>query len=299
MSKLRSTFSIGLEEETNLKYLGLDISQHSDCIQISTQEYGLSLNELPLSHVSENGQFSSEQITLLKQFCGQINWLSTQGRPDISFDCCFLANSLKSGDNKVFTVANKVVRKVKGQNITLSFYNDFEISSCSVVSYCDASFANLPNAGSQGGFISFLIDRNGIYCPLTWQSRKVKRVVKSTLAAECLAAVATAEMTIYLARLIEDITRMPSNSVETYVFCDNKNLVNAVHSSTNLEDKRLIIDVSVLRDFLLKKELTKFAWVATELQLANTFTKQGASDKLLLHVLNEKLLFNFDTAAFD
>ena len=174
-----------------------------------------------------------------------------------------------------------------------------DIYSCSVVSFCDASFANLPNAGSQGGFVSLLIDKNGVYCPLTWQSRKMKRVVKSTLAAECLAAVAAAEMTIYLARLIEDIFKLPKNSVITYVFCDNKNLVNAVHSSTNLEDRRLVIDVSVLRDFLQQKELTKFVWVATEMQLANTFTKQGASDKLLLKVLNFKLQFNFDTATFD
>ena len=300
VSKLRSTFSIGLEEETNLKYLGLDISQRSECIQISTKGYGLSLNELPLPHdVLENMQFSSEQVTLLKQFCGQINWLSTQGRPDISFDCCYIANSLKSGDRKVFAAANKIVKKVKNQDVTLAFYSDFDVSSCSVVSFCDASFANLPNAGSQGGYISLLVDKNGVNCPLTWQSRKVKRVVKSTLAAECLAAVACAEMTIYLARLIEDILKIPGNSVETYVFCDNKNLVNAVHSSTNLEDKRLIIDVSVLRDFLLQKELTKFEWVATESQLANTFTKQGASDKLLLNVLNQKLMFNFGSASFE
>ena len=197
-------------EETNLKYLGLDISQSPDCIKISTKEYGSSLKELPIINVnSKSKEFSSEQITLLKQFCGQINWLSTQGRPDISFDCCYIANSLKSGDHKVFAFANKIVRKVKNQSITLSFYNDLDIYSCSVVSFCDASFANLPNAGSQGGFVSLLIDKNGVYCPLTWQSRKMKRVVKSTLAAECLAAVAATEMTIYLARLIEDIFKLP------------------------------------------------------------------------------------------
>ena len=74
--------------------------------------------------------------------------------------------------------------------------------------------------------------------------------------------------------------------------------LNAVHSSTNLEDKRLVIDVSVLRDFLRHEELTKFEWVHTDMQLANVFTKQGASDKLLLNVLNSKLHFNFDSATF-
>ena len=145
----------------------------------------------------------------------------------------------------------------------------------------------------------FLIDENGINCPLTWQSRKIKRVVKSTIAAECLAAVETAEMTIYLANLLQNMLKLPENSVKTYVFCDNKNLVNAVHSSTNLDDRRLVIDVSVIRDFLQHHELTKFGWVPNESQLADIFTKQGASDKLLLNALNDKMRFNFDTAVFE
>ena len=297
--KLRSIFTIGLEEDTNLRYLGLDITQDYKGIHVSTKDYGMSLKELPLPDAAlKNTDFTSDQVTTLKQFCGQINWLSTQGRPDVSFDSCYIANSLNSGNHKVFTAANKLVRKVKNQDIVLHFHDDLDISSCAVVSFCDASFANLPNAGLQGGYLCFLIDTNGVYCPITWQSRKIKRVVKSTIAAECLAAVEAAEMTIYLANLLEDMLKLRSNSVETFVFCDNKNLVNAAHSSTNLEDKRLVIDVSVLRDLLHQKELSQFAWVSKELQLADTFTKQGASDKLLLNVLNEKLRFNFDSASF-
>ena len=299
--KLRSIFSIGLEEDTNLRYLGLDISQDTEGIKVSTKQYGMSLQELSLpSKVGPNStEFTAEQVTVLKQFCGQINWLCTQGRPDISFDCCFIANSLKSGNHKVFAAANKLIRKVKNQDVALHFHCDLNVSTCAIVSFCDASFANLPNAGSQGGFVCFLIDENGINCPLTWQSRKIKRVVKSTIAAECLAAVETAEMTIYLANLLQNMLKLPENSVKTYVFCDNKNLVNAVHSSTNLDDRRLVIDVSVIRDFLQHHELTKFGWVPNESQLADIFTKQGASDKLLLNALNDKMRFNFDTAVFE
>ena len=143
-----------------------------------------------------------------------------------------------------------------------------------------------------------LIDQNGIYSPLTWQSRKIRRIVKSTIAAECLAAVEAAEMVIYLASLVTDIFQAAKN-IKTIVYCDNKNLVNTVHSSTGLEDKRLIIDVSVLRDMLQQHELTEFKWIATDYQLANALTKQGASNELLTNVMNNMdLRFNFDTGVF-
>ena len=299
--KIRSIFAIGLEEDTNMKYLGLAISQNASGIQVSTKDYGMSLKEIQLSDLDpcQVPEFSSEQTTLLKQFCGQVNWLSSQGRPDIAFDCCYIANSLKSGDPRVFSAANKVIRKIQNQDVTLTFHNDFDFSSCSVISFCDASFANLPNAGSQGGFLCFLVDRNGVYCPIAWQSRKVKRVVKSTLAAECLCAVEAAELTVYIAELIRNVFQNPSMSIDTFVYCDNKNLVNAVHSSTNLDDRRLVIDVSVLRDQLQQNALTDFVWVSTKLQLADTLTKQGTSDKQLINVFNKKLLFNFNTICFE
>ena len=62
-----------------------------------------------------------EQQTTLKQFCDQINWLSTQGRPDIAFQSCYLANNIKSGDIKTFKCTNKVVRKLQNQDLMLFF----------------------------------------------------------------------------------------------------------------------------------------------------------------------------------
>ena len=160
-----------------------------------------------------------------------------------------MANSLKTNNANVFYFANKIIRKLQHQDTCLRYPTTFEMQSCCVVSFCDASFGNLPNAGSQGGFVSLLVDKNGLYCPVAWQSRKVRRVVKSTLAAECLAAVEAAEITVYLALLLKEIFQ-PYNTINIYIYCDNENLVNAVHSSTNLEDKRLLIDICVLRGML-------------------------------------------------
>ena len=300
ISKLKSTFAVGLEEDTNLKYLGLQISQTKLGISVSTNCYANSLKSITVPENKSIGidGFSSEETKLLKQFCGQINWLSTQGRPNIAFESCFVANSLKTGDPKIFDYANKVIRKTRNQNVILNYPRNFDIFSCCVVTFCDASFCNLPNGGSQGGYVSFIVDKNGVFSPVTWQSRKIRRVVKSTIGAECLAAVEAAEVTIFIATVIRDVLKLSSN-IDSFLFCDNRNLVNAVHSSTNLEDKRLVLDVSILRDLVEQRELTEFLWIATDLQLADVLTKQGASSKLLLNVLNnDSLRFHKSSGSF-
>ena len=180
--------------------------------------------------------------------------------------------------------------------MALHFYRDFDVFSCKLYAFCDASFKNLPNGASQGAFICFLIDSEGNYCPIAWQSRKIRRVVKSTIAAECLAALDAAEMIMYLSVVLKELLNV--ESMETIVLCDNKSLVSSVNSCTNLDDKALLIDICVLRDLLGKKLINNFQWVSSDLQLANCLTKQGAPDKYFIDVLNNHKYFCHDTGAF-
>jgi hypothetical protein len=51
----------------------------------------------------------------------------------------------------------------------------------------DSSLGNLPDGGTQGGHFIVLTGKNGRISPITWQSKRIRRVVRSTLAAETLA----------------------------------------------------------------------------------------------------------------
>ena len=76
--------------------------------------------------------------------------------------------------------------KLKRSKVTLKFHNLGNLEKSSIACFSDAAFANLKNGGSQGAFIIFLYGNNK-YAPIAWTSRKLKRVVKSTLSAETLA----------------------------------------------------------------------------------------------------------------
>ena len=56
------------------------------------------------------------------------------------------------------------------------------------------------------------------------------------------------------------------------------------HSSSN---RRLQIEVGILREMLQKSELEEFRWISTELQVANALTKAG--DSVILLEINQKI----------
>ena len=78
----------------------------------------------------------------------------------------------------------------------------------------------------------------------------VRRVVNSIIAAECLAALDAAKTSVLICATLKEYIDPTSTSelhVPISVMCDNKSLVEAIHSSTMVENKHFQIDISVLR----------------------------------------------------
>ena len=117
----------------------------------------------------------------------------------MSLGACKLNASVADAKISDLAKVNKYIRKLKLQKVLLQFPNLGNIQQCSILCFSDAKFANLRNALSQGPFIIFLI-KNSKYM-LSWRSRKIQHVVKSTLAAETLALEKALEK-CYVFRLI-------------------------------------------------------------------------------------------------
>ena len=72
---------------------------------------------------------------------------------------------------------NKVVERVKNEKNQILFPS-LDPNTIKLVLYTDASFNNLPDGGSQGSHIIFLTGFHNKYCPLIWNTSKVKRVIR-------------------------------------------------------------------------------------------------------------------------
>ena len=95
---------------------------------------------------------------------------------------------------------NENIRRLKAEQIASQFPNIESIKQCMTVCYSDVSFANLKNELSQDGY-KFLYKDKKKFVPISWKSKKIQRVVKSTLAAETLALIEALE-TCFMIRAI-------------------------------------------------------------------------------------------------
>ena len=100
---------------------------------------------------------------------------------------------------------NKVIKCLKSEDLGLRFPNLGSIMDSKLIAYSDASYANLPDGSSQGAFVVLLVNSEGLFAPPAWQSKKLKRVVKSTLAAETLAAVEAVETGFLLTSMLKEL----------------------------------------------------------------------------------------------
>ena len=139
----------------------------------------------------------------------------------------------------------------------------------------------------------FIIDNLGKANILSWQSRKIKRVCNSTISAECRAAVEAVNASVYLTALLKETLGPMSKDIDIRLLVDNKALVDAVTYPTSVEDKRLRIDISYLRECIKNNEIEDIFWIASQDNVSNALTKQGASVTKLTEVLQGKCKFDF------
>ena len=290
---LRKIFLLGTEQSGIFKYLGLNLQQHCDRTIVVNQHTQVDDLKVPnVNHerrLQKEDSLTSGEISTLRSICGQLNWLSSQTRPDLAFDVCDLSCSVKNGNVSHLLRAIKVIRKAQSDRVSIKFPM-LDLSSCSVVIYSDASYGNLPDGSSQGGYIVFLCDEKGVCVPITWSSTKIRRIVRSTLAAECLALQDAADTGILISSLFSELLDSESHPMNIICKTDSMGLYKALYSTKCVQDKRLRVDMARLRQMIERREITQVEWVESSKQLADCLTKKTASSQSLLNVLKRGIL---------
>ena len=109
-------------------------------------------------------------------------------------------------------------------------------------------------------------------------------MVKSALTAETLALVEAVESSFWIKTVYEEV--LPGVTLPIYCYTDNRSLSEAVYSSKLLTDKRLCIDIAILREMIAKNEVESVTWVHAKFQLADILTKEGVHSKDLVTAIS-------------
>ena len=287
-------FNVGHEASQMFKYIGLHVEQNCENITMHQNDYINSISDIDtsLEKYSRNSQeLNAAETKSLRTMVGQLGWVSTQTRPDIAFDFLELSTSLKSPTVENIKLAHKCMKKMKSQNVHLTFPDIGDISKSKLVVYCDASHANLPDGVSSAqGHIVFLVGENEKSCPILWESKKIKRVVKSTLAAEALSLSEAIDSAEYVGFILSEIVlRKSTNVIPIECYVDNYSLFENLYSTKSVSEKRLRIDIASIKE-KVQKENVSVKWIESSKQISDCLTKRGANPYPLLNVIQTGIL---------
>ena len=196
------------------------------------------------------------------------------------------STKMKNACEKDVVQVQKVIRYLQNNPVSTRYPKLSQYKSWSIVVFTDASYANLNDGvSSVGAYVIFLVFSNNNCCLLTWHSNKIKRVVRSTLGAETLSLCDGLEDAIQHRALLKELLNVNNFDLPILAFVDNKNLVESIYSTSLVENKRLRMDLGVIKETVKTKIVKSVSRCPGSIQIANPLTKRGAQINLLKTIM--------------
>ena len=203
---------------------------------------------------------------------------------------------IAKGTVQTLLLANKVLREAQENSQVKICFRSIPVQQVTHVSFGDASFASAKQLSSfQGTLICATTEdldqnRKAPISPLTWTSKKIARVLRSTLSAEAFAMSNSVDRlgwmrllwgTINIAHFDwKDAKRGFHSLPKAVIVTDCKSLFDLVSRTAipSCEEFRTTLEVLLIRERC--SEDCSFRWIPTSLQVADALTK--AREPLLL-----------------
>ena len=160
---LKAAFQVGREEHDTVNYIGIKFISINDEIQVQQRTYIQNLQPIPVHPAratQREAPLTDKEVDMLRSKIGQIISVARQTRPDVMCDVSILASSTKHATVQTLHCINKLVRKLKSDEVTLKFQHLGKDDSLKLVVFSDSSMGNLPDGGTQGGHLILLMGEN-------------------------------------------------------------------------------------------------------------------------------------------
>lgn len=286
---LKATFKIKEHHYGSFKYLGLNVIQNQEGVVVDQELYIPLISKINIpKNVKRSDELTVNERKELKRLSGQMMWVASQTRPDVSFETCAMSNTGKSPTVKMLFEANKAVTKLNSKKVEIKFPNLGSPRDLKILAFPDATYGSLEDGSSQGAFMIFVAGKGDLVTPVCWQSKKLNRVTKSPLASETLALSEAADAGFLISAMIQEIFQIPFlPEVECYT--DNNSLNDTLKTTNVITDRRLRVDIARIREMVKQREI-KVKWINGRQQIADCLTKYGASTVKMLETLESSKL---------
>lgn len=176
-----------------------------------------------------------------------------------------------------------LVKVNKKHTPTLLFNTVKKPGDFSLEVYSDAAMSNKNDNDGRFGFIIFR--RHGDFVhPIYWNARKLRRVARSSITAEILAAADDVCMILYLQKLLSEITY--HHCAELVV--DSRSTFKLASSTKEPAESFNKVDLATIREVYTPKLLKTVSWCPGYYLVADALTKDNrTSSEHLLKTLRE------------
>ena len=210
LPQLLGCFKVGKSESREFMYTGFYLKQDKQGIRLDQNKYvrNVVIPPIDVKQMKDRTRdMNQEELTLLRQITGIVNWTTRSTRPDLCFEMIDLSTKFKGGKVEDLIKAKNVAARLKREEVSVMISNLSDLNKCEIIVYTDAAFRNLnDNTDSCGGYIVFIVNlQSGKVAPLEWRSNKLKRRVHSTLGAETQALYNGLDAAVGLKLLLKEL----------------------------------------------------------------------------------------------
>ena len=302
LKALDREFGFGSMEFDDFRHTGKRIRKDMATgeIHVSMPEY---VENLEAPRVSKERRSNPEALLTpleknqFRKINGSLQWLQFQTRPDLSYGVSVSQGNIEEAKVKHLVKTHELVRQAKEYKDFALTFKSHDLDTGGFVAVSDASLGGHwddDHGGpvrSQGAFVVMFADtalahygRRGRFTVLDWRSRKIKRVVRSSFAAETLSLADANDALQHLRGCLLDVldgdanlrywwkeaSRWPATLVT-----DARDCHDHLEKETSAQpaQRSLLFDLAEIRQSINEGH-TRIRWTATENMLVDCMTKQ-------------------------
>ena len=292
LEQLRALFSFGSFEEGSFTFTGIRLHQWDDSsIEMDQRDYVEGIEPINVSRErrkNPESPLTETERARFRQLIGSLQYAAVHTRADISAKVGELQSAVNRAQVTHLLEANRVLYEAKTNPVSIMIVPiaENEVTFCA---FSDASFASSTKLSAhQGSMIfathsSILENQTAVVCPMAWSSKRIPRVVRSTLGAEAFALSNSVDRLSWIRILwawLKDAEvkwQEPENLLQkeptAAAVTDCKSVYDLITRTAppQCEEFRTTIECFLIRQRML--ENCRLRWVASGAMLADCLTK--------------------------
>ena len=210
LRRVEKRFKFGTFETGEFKYTGIHFKQWDDgSIEYDQKAYIEKIEPIVIPKERRShpeSPVSEEERKALRSLIGALQYASVHSRPDISAKVGEVQATVMKATVAELIQCNKILHEAKSHPVSLMIL-PIAPSEVTLCAFSDASFMSSRHSTAHQGTLIFtttpsmLENQKAIVAPIAWSSKKVPRVVRSTLSAEAAALSNTVDRLLWLRML--------------------------------------------------------------------------------------------------